>query len=104
MSHNLPPDVLLQRLSELLVVGKLYTITFAQHTGTGTLIESRRAKGKDQGTAVKKVDGKLVPCWLYRFDAFDCFILINDIQDIGLIKNGCKITFKTYTLEFTCTS
>lgn len=99
MTYNLTPDEKLDRLKSLLEINEKYTISFGKHKGTGILLESRKSKGKDQDKKVKKVDGKLVPCWMFKFDLFTAFIKIQELQDIQITGKGFKLIFLTYVLE-----
>ncbi len=104
MSHSLPLEDIVSRLTGLFTINNTYTLTFDQHSATDVLIEARKSKGKDQDKKVTKVDGKLVPCWMLKFEQFECFLQLNKIQDIRLTAKGAKIIFETYELDVECKS
>lgn len=88
----------LQRFSSLLNISQKYRITFGQHSAESVLIESRKSKGRDQNKLVDKNDGKMIPCWLWRFEDF---IMLMDVKSaaISFLKNGYKIAYKDYSIR-----
>ena len=101
MSHILPLDETFSRLSELFTINQTYYISFDQHRYSDVLVESRKSKGKDQDKKVTKVDGKLVPCWILKFESFEAFIDLTKLQKLELLRNGVRFVFKSYTLDIT---
>lgn len=86
-----------QRFSSLLTVSQKYRITFGQHSAESVLLESRKSKGSDQNKIADKKNGKMIPCWLWRFEDFSMIVEIESAT-FFLLKNGYKIEYKDYTV------
>lgn len=87
------------KIPRLLAIGETYTILFNGHKGTSTLLESRNAKGSDQGKIVDKKDGRLDPCWLWKFEDFKVLIQLSGISEVKMTPSGYMLMFDGYNVE-----
>ncbi len=85
------------QFSTLLQALHRYRIVFGEHTSESILLESRRSKGSDQNLFAERDEGKMIPCWFWKFEDFSMIVEIQSVT-ITLTTKGYKLQFPDYDL------
>lgn len=85
------------QFSTLLQILHRYRIVFGEHTSESILLESRRSKGSDQNLFTERDEGKMIPCWFWKFEDFSMIVEIQSVT-ITLTTKGYKLQFPDYDL------
>jgi hypothetical protein len=98
-SHSEIWNGLLSCLRSLLVKHVKYTFILQNTKATVTYLDQKKALIKDISKYIKRNDNKMPITYVFYFEEFEWYLIIEDVQNYVLLPDGVCIFFKDYEVE-----